>query len=278
MEKRINLMKKLENIFLVFLIIGNIFVIGYGTMKDKIDEKKLSILASAEQLKENKQDLEEQTKTKEQQQKDKEANYNLYDKLRNGKSISTLIIGDGIAASNGAEDKRQWYSNLQNWISQTYKVEDKTDMKVHPGGGIDDGIKEYGAGEESGYDLVILCYGQNDRQMDIHQWSKKYENMVREVIAKNPKSDVILLIESSFQNYEIIPNAIKKIAQYYGLQYIDMRKVFNDSGTPYNKLSAGINPNNDGYALYFKAISNLIDNNVKSEKKINYTAKDILFQ
>lgn len=271
-------MKKLGNLFIVLLVIGNIFVIGYGTMKDNTSQKKLAKLAVAEQLKENAQDLAEQTKTKEQQQKDNVADYNLYDKLRNGKDISTLVIGDGIAASNGSEDKDKWYIKLQSWISQTYKVQDKTDLKVHPGGGIDDGIKEYGADEESEYDLVILCYGQNDRQMDIHQWSKKYESIVRQVINKNPKSDVILLVESSFQNYEIIPNAIKQISQYYGIQNIDMREVFKDSGTPYNKLSSGINPNTDGYALYFKAISNVIDNNVKNEKKINYVAKDSLFQ
>ena len=114
--------------------------------------------------------------------------------------------------------------------------------------------------------------------MDINTWSVLYETLMRRALNYNSKAEVIPLIESSFQNYETIPNAIKKISTYYKLQYIDVRINFKKSGIDYRKLAPdGTHGNIDGYNLYFQAISNLLKKNIDTNKNINYEVKNNLY-
>lgn len=262
-----------QNILIFILIIANIATIGAGIIKNKKEQQRTNEVAKIEKAKDEE---------KKQKQIIEESNYDLYDKIENKKNISILVIGDSIGASNGADPGKEWFTKLNNWFSTKYQVHGSVKSITHPGGGINDGIKEYEADKGTGYDLVFFCYGQNDRKMNINEWSKKYEELLREVIEKNPKADVIPIIESSFLNGDTdrvsIPNTIVNISKYYELQYIDMRESFTNSGKEYNQLSGdGTHPNNDGYELYFKSTFELLSQNIHDNKKVDYTSKQNLF-
>lgn len=205
-------------------------------------------------------------------------NPDFYDKLKNKQNINILVIGDSIGESDGVDAKKAWYTKLSNWFNTEYNIKPTIKLLTHPGGGVLNGLSEYTKKNASGYDLIIVCYGQNDRSMDINTWSVLYETLLRRALTYNSKAEVIPLVESSFQNYDSIPNQIKQISNYYNLQFIDVRIAFKESGIAYNKLAPdGTHGNETGYSLYFKAVSNLIKENCNNNKNIKHELKSNMY-
>ena len=117
---------------------------------------------------------------------------NAYQKLASGRDITLLIVGDSIGAL-------PWTSDVAAWIEENYQVS-CTIKNISLGGNmaysgyvteklLDDGIT---------YDLVIVCYGQNDLP---EGFSADYEALIREVLSKNNLPCVISVIESSQREY-----------------------------------------------------------------------------
>lgn len=187
----------------------------------------------------------------------------MYKKLNNKSDIQILVVGDSIGESDGVPYDKAWFTQLSNWLKTKYGVNVNIKLVTHPGGGIKDGLKEY-TNNLTGYDLVYLCYGQNDRTMDKKQWLTSYENLINHIRKNNNTADIVLIIESSFQNYEDIPNQIKIAAEKNNLSYVDTRVNFKNTGIQYKNLTVdGIHPNYEGYKLYFNALSKLIDEKYK---------------
>lgn len=248
--------KKLFLIITVILLLAIVFTVKYNISNVNAAAEKLTATFN----------------------KNKTDDLKFYQKLKNKQNINILVIGDSIGESDGVDAKKAWYTKLSNWFNSEYSLNAKVKLLTHPGGGVLNGLSEYNKKNAAGYDLIIICYGQNDRSMDINTWSVLYETLIRRAISYNPQAEIIPLIESSFQNYESIPNAIKQISLYYKLQYIDVRTAFKESGIPYNKLAPdGTHGNEDGYNLYFKAVSNLISKNLSDNKNIKYEAKNNLY-
>lgn len=107
------------------------------------------------------------------------------------------------------------------------------------------------------YDLIILCYGQND--LDSDNFSLEYENLIRTTIEKYPEAQIVSILESSQKTHT---NKIKKIiglCEYYHIPYADTIHSFSHSGYSYEELTAdAIHPNALGYKLYCQTIIDLL--------------------
>ena len=182
---------------------------------------------------------------------------NAYQKLASGRDISLLIVGDSIGAL-------PWTSDVAAWIEENYQVS-CTIKNISLGGNmaysgyvteklLDDGIA---------YDLVIVCYGQNDLP---EGFSADYEALIREVLSKNNLPCVISVIESSQREYTEKMQAIQSIAAYYGIETADTIAAFENSGYSYETLSSdGIHPNGYGQAVYASTVEDIIRTCVEKE-------------
>ena len=182
---------------------------------------------------------------------------NAYQKLASGRDISLLIVGDSIGAL-------PWTSDVAAWIEENYQVS-CTIKNISLGGNmaysgyvteklLDDGIA---------YDLVIVCYGQNDLP---EGFSADYEALIREVLSKNNLPCVISVLESSQREYTEKMQAIQSIAAYYGIETADTIAAFENSGYSYETLSSdGIHPNGYGQAVYASTVEDIIRTCVEKE-------------
>ena len=182
---------------------------------------------------------------------------NAYQKLASGRDISLLIVGDSIGAL-------PWTADVAAWIEENYQAS-CTIKNISLGGNmaysgyvteklLDDGIA---------YDLVIVCYGQNDLP---EGFSADYEALIREVLSKNNLPCVISVLESSQREYTEKMQAIQTVAAYYGIEIADTIAAFENSGYSYETLSSdGIHPNGYGQAVYASTVEDIIQTCVEKE-------------
>ena len=214
--------------------------------------------------------------------------YGVYYKIRDRDPVNCLVVGDSIGESDRASaDGMKWYNRLGNFFINTYGIIPAFSLAVHPGADIQTALADYEKKPGKGYDLVFVCYGQNDRAGYLHTFASAYETLVRDVIANNPRGDLYLMAESSFQtdaatgvasNRTDIPGTIKQVAGYYGLAHVDLGEAVRGAGRDADELTIdGVHPNDAGYALYAGALEKVIDSNRKAEKKISREQKARLF-
>ena len=153
---------------------------------------------------------------------------NAYQKLACGEDIRLLVVGDSIGAM-------PWTNDVAKWIEDNYQVS-CTIKNISLGSNtsysgfvseklLDDGLA---------YDLVIVCYGQNDVPQG---FAADYEALIREVLVKNKLPSVIAVLESSQREYTEKMQDIMHIAEHYRLQLADTIKAFENSGYSYEALS-----------------------------------------
>ena len=121
--------------------------------------------------------------------------------------------------------------------------------------------------DEDKYDLIIVCYGQNDK---VDGFNLDYEALIRGTIFKNQTNCIIPVLESSQREYNEKMQWIMTVAEYYQLPVADTIKAFNNSGYSYELLSAdGVHPNDKGYKIMGDFYSNIIEDylNEKFNKK-----------
>ena len=110
---------------------------------------------------------------------------------------------------------------------------------------------------EKSYDLIFLCYGQND--LDSDNFSFDYENLLRSTIIKYPDAQILPILESSQKTYSNKIKKIMELCEYYNIAYVDTIHSFNASGFPYQQLTLdGIHPNTLGYKIYCQEIVNVL--------------------
>ena len=175
---------------------------------------------------------------------------NAYQKLACGEDIRLLIVGDSIGAM-------PWTNDVAKWIEENYQV-GCTIKNISLGsntsysGFVSEKLLEDGLI----YDLVIVCYGQNDVPQG---FAADYEALIREVLSKNRIPSVIAVLESSQREYTEKMQAIMRIAGYYGLQLADTIEAFENSGYSYEALSSdGVHPNGIGQEIYAHKVEEVI--------------------
>lgn len=182
---------------------------------------------------------------------------NAYQKLASGRDISLLIVGDSIGAL-------PWTSDVAAWIEENYQVS-CTIKNISLGSNMaySGYVTEKLLNDGIAYDLVIVCYGQNDLP---EGFSADYEALIREVLSKNNLPCVISVIESSQREYTEKMQAIQSIAAYYGIEIADTIAAFENSGYSYETLSSdGIHPNGYGQAVYASTVEAVISQCVEKE-------------
>lgn len=194
-----------------------------------------------------------------------------YQKLEKGKKVRVAVLGDSIGGGTGADDGHAWVSLLGSYLGERYGSRITLDNYSIGGTGTFTGYYqcENAMREEIEktlpYDLVIICYGQNDRTESFYP---VYEGLLRSVKKYNPDCQLITILESSQRAYTGKMHAIIRLSYLYGADVADTIKAFALSGLPYETLcSDGVHPNTAGHKLYFETVSEVIDTNVEIGKE-----------
>ncbi|BBI34064.1 SGNH/GDSL hydrolase family protein [Cohnella abietis] len=197
-----------------------------------------------------------------------EVKKDLYEKLKSGSSINYLVLGDSIGESDGADNENErWFLGLTKKLHDAYKADVLHEINGTPGGGAFGGWIDYLTLEKnkSGYDMVILCFGQNDQSsVELEMYQANYEALVRKIKTDYPQAEIVTLVESSLSKEPFV-DTIKAISSHYGLLNVDTRAAFRASGKPYHTLTNdGTHPNSEGYKYYTQSIFDAIESKVHS--------------
>jgi lysophospholipase L1-like esterase len=217
-------------------------------------------------------DLQETTyvevKVEAQEQPTEEIDPDLYGKLRSGYPIRYLVLGDSIGESDGADDdKDRWFLGLTAQLFDSYRGAVVHEINGTPGGVAFGGWIDYLTLKKNdrGYDMVILCFGQNDQSgMELEMYQASYEALVRKIKTDYPQAEIVTLVESSLSKEPYV-DTIKAISSHYELLNVDTRAAFKASGKPYDTLTNdGTHPNSEGYKVYTQSIFDAIGSRIQS--------------
>ncbi|WP_338465076.1 GDSL-type esterase/lipase family protein [Shouchella rhizosphaerae] len=200
------------------------------------------------------------------------------EKLENGLSIKTLIIGDSIGDSMGTGDEEHfWYNQIREKIESEHGSNMRFEKLTRGGATTFDGLFDLiGSPNRNVYDLAIVVYGQNDKGLlSVNEFESNYKNLISLINMYHPASEIVTVIENSLDPDNEYADIINSLADEYGTILVDMREPF--TSTNGNLTVDGIHPNNDGYNLYADAIYEAIseysgDSEVKTEEPV-YTEK-----
>lgn len=184
-------------------------------------------------------------------------NLNAWQKLACGEDIRLLIVGDSIGAM-------EWTNDVAKWIEENYLVScTAKNISLGSNTSYSGFVSEKLLEDDVAYDLVIVCYGQNDVPQG---FAADYEALIREVLVKNELPSVIAVLESSQREYSEKMQDIIKIARHYGLLLADTIKAFENSGYSYEALSAdGVHPNGIGQEIYADTVEEVIRTSTAEE-------------
>lgn len=194
--------------------------------------------------------------------KDKEANF--YDKLKSKSPVKVLVLGDGIALSQGSTTNGgEWAEGVANLIKNTYGSEVELKSLAKSGTKAADGLIIAKNNDFTSYDLVITCYGQTDNnaKVDINSFKTSYNDMIKEIKSKNNNIVIIPVLESTLTVDNNYRKAIIETAENNSLTAADVKQAFVDSGAEAS-LNNGSLPNDKGYKYYETTIGNVIKSNV----------------
>ncbi|PWJ70914.1 lysophospholipase L1-like esterase [Ruminococcaceae bacterium R-25] len=185
-----------------------------------------------------------------------------YSKISSGKPVNILVVGDSISEGTGASDeKHAWTYLLKERIESRYKSEVKLSNVSMGGESSLAGFVRLLEQDNTYYDLVIFCYGQNDKDENFESY---YEAMVRKALSIYPDCSVISILEHSQRSYTYKMNCIKEITGYYNIPVVDCIKLFDDQIAGYDSyVKDGIHLNDAGHALYSEAVEGVIEEQIK---------------
>ena len=191
--------------------------------------------------------------------KQKEAADSFYQKLVDGFDVNVLVVGDSIA-ENGQGEKG-WCTLLQNNLRKTYgNSVSFTNVSMGGNASYAGYVRTMALNDNVGYDMAIICYGQND---GLDGFSTNYESIIRAIRSKYPDCAIISILESSQREYTEKMTTIQTICAHYSIPVADTIAAFNNSGKAYDDLTGdGVHPNDAGQEIYFETVKAVIDDNV----------------
>lgn len=191
--------------------------------------------------------------------KQKEAEDSFYQKLVDGFDVNVLIVGDSIAENGQGENG--WCTLLQNSLRKTYNNRVSfTNVSMGGNASYAGYVRTMALNDEVGYDLAIICYGQND---GADGFSMNYESIIRAIRSKYPDCSIISILESSQREYTEKMTTIQSICEHYSIPVADTIASFNTSGKAYDDITGdGVHPNEAGQEIYFETVKAVIDDNV----------------
>jgi len=245
----------------IIMILATIVLVIFGNISNKRRQKELATIRESYIA-----------ERKAEKEKERIENYNVYEKLKEGKNINVIIIGDGIGASRGATtESSKWYNVFADNINKKYKSSVTTTMLNGENATVIRGWVELNRTDLSKkQDLAIICFGENDNgRITSNQFAMFYESLIRKLKKHNPNIDIIPIIESSIRKDNTYTQVIKKLCGHYGFAYADAITAFKNSQEGYGNLTDdGILPNDKGYSYYAKLLEECISKNLSENKKI----------
>lgn len=169
-------------------------------------------------------------------------------KLKNKENVNILIVGDSIGALS-------WSSYLENHIEDQYNCDvNITNISMGGNSSYAGYVRTCTINNNIDYDLVIVCYGQNDGEEDFIIY---YEALIRKIKELYPNSSIICILESSQKEYTNKIKDIQYIAEHYNLLIADTIVPFQSD---YDNLTDdGTHPNEKGQIIYFRTIMDIIN-------------------
>ena len=241
------------------LIYGIVIVIlaallGALLWLNKVEEDKKSV-----ELQELNKKLYQEEQEKQAALKQKEAEDSFYQKLGDGFDVNVLIVGDSIAENGQGENG--WCTLLQNNLRKAYgNSVSFTNVSMGGNASYAGYVRTMALNDDVGYDLAIICYGQND---GADGFSTNYESIIRAIRSKYPDCSIISILESSQRTYTEKMTTLQSICEHYGIPVADTIDAFNNSGKAYDDLTGdGVHPNDAGQEIYFETVKKVIDDNV----------------
>lgn len=244
---------KVLDISIIILIIALIVVIGVGTIRDK------------KTLARNMETYSGDSTSSSENNENQATTSNPYEKIKEGKEVNILVLGNGIGLSEGKTDESgNWTSSLSKWLEETYKSkanitnlsQDKATVKV--------GLEELEKNKDN-FDLAYIIFGENDQKaLKPNEFKDDYEKIIENLKERNKNVAIVPIIENSLRKKNEYTTIIEGIAKANDLKVLDMATVFTKDPAPYAKLTTkgGIYPNNVGYSLYFSNVKSLIEANI----------------
>lgn len=226
----------------------------YSNFQDQQREESLKVILQQERDKQLAQ--KEENHQLEIALQEKEESDSFYQKLADGFDVNILIVGDSIGAGAGASDDNHNLSTLlKNKIAETYgSLVTLTNVSLGGNTSYAGYASTMALDDNVDYNLVVLCYGQNDSQ---ENFSLYYEAMIRAVKNRYPKASLLAILESSQKEYTLKMQTIQDIASHYSIPVVDTIAPFQKN---YESLTAdAVHPNDDGYKVYCETIMKTIN-------------------
>ena len=194
--------------------------------------------------------------------KQKEAEGSFYQKLVDGFDVNVLVVGDSIGEGSGTQTNgQQWFKQLQTYLRTVNKSKvSVTNVSMGGNASYAGYVRTMALNDNVDYDLVIICYGQND---GTDGFSTNYESIIRAIKGKYPDCSIISILESSQREDTEKMTTIQNICEHYSIPVADTIAAFNDSGKAYDDLTGdGVHPNDAGQEIYFETVKAVIDDNM----------------
>lgn len=182
-----------------------------------------------------------------------------YTWYRHQNTYQILIVGDSIGNGEGCDDyANKWFKFIGPHMEENYNRQVKiTNVSMGGNSSYAGYARIMMLEEDTDYDLVIVCYGQNDK---VEGFSRYYESILRAIRQKYPSCEVISILESSQKTYTEKMLTIQSLAEHYGVYVADTIEAFVESGKAYEELTNdGCHPNDEGQRLYYETVIKIID-------------------
>lgn len=193
-------------------------------------------------------------------------NLNFYGKLKDKKAVRILVLGDGLALSQGSTSNGGlWDAGLRNLIQNTYGSTVELISLAKAASASSVGLNVAKSNNLENYDLVITCFGHNDSNsaININGFKTNYIGIVNEIKSKSPKVVILPVLPSTLPLDNKYRLKIQEVATENGLICIDTKTAFINSGITEAKLLNGNLPSDIGYQVYTEAVAKVIKAEMK---------------
>lgn len=256
--------EKKQNILIVFLVIALIIIMIVGTIEDRKDKKQ-----NIEDYKNwsEKEDINKEDINKKSNKE--EVVDDFYSKLSKKEKVKVLILGDGIALSDGRNSEDGiWEHGVSYILKNTYGCENEVISLAENKSKVSDGIKVAEDNDIKGYDLIITCFGHNDsnEKVNLDQFKEDYKTLISKIKEANNNVVIIPIVESTLDKENIYRKELIEIFTEKSILYADTKLAFEMSGTLERNLKNNELPNDTGYQIYTQTISEVIKSGLEENK------------